>query len=563
VTGTQLATAVLVVLLVSTMGTIIVLARGPARRAASLVLAVCAMTSIASWTRNGAFQDIYVDADRSDTSVSRKKIHENRPFHFHEFVHYYLGPKYFSELGYLGLYDCLALADREIANEEHHPPRISGIVRDLADILTDKPVDQGIDECRAGARLRFSDARWAAFENDVRALARLTPDGTWNAVVFDAGFNPPPSLIVVSSAITNVIPIEAGTRPTYLLATGIDLVLLLVCFFMTRMALGEVTATVFVAFFGASFVSDYSWNGGSVLRFTWFVAVVLGIVALRQRRWAVAGALLAFATCDRIFPLAFAAAAMVPIALRARHSPEQRAILRRFGLAFGAVVVLLVGASLVMFGPSAWRMFFMRIGRHDDIYHVMHLGLKKVLTFRDWVPNKSFHGHDGNLRYRAWNVALRATWASMRPLVVPLQAVVAAATVWAASRRRPHEAALLGGVVFMFTFNLPANYYYCILALVPALALRAAATATTPARRWRDFTVFVGFAFFWMFTFLAPHLPGDDITFTFRTSLALFGFILAWLGLWSDLGPAQWRAWRAGGMTALRRSLAAHARIQE
>jgi hypothetical protein len=555
VTGTQLATAVLVVLLASMMGTIIVLARGPARRFAACLLAVCAMTSIASWTRNGEFQDIYVDADRSDTSAARKKIHQNRPFHFHEFVHYYLGPKYFSELGYLGLYDCLSLADREIANEEEHAPRISGIVRDLADILIDKPVEQGIDECRAGARLRFSDARWAAFKDDVRALARLTPDGSWNAVVFDAGFNPPPSLIVVSSTITNLIPIEAGTRPTYLLATGIDLALLVVCFFMARAALGDVTAAVFVTFFGASFVSHYSWNGGSVMRFTWFVAVVLGILALKQRRWMLAGGLLAFATCDRIFPLAFAAAAMIPIALRARHSPEHRAILRRFGLGFGAVVVVLVTASLVMFGPSAWRMFFMRIGRHDDIYHVMHLGLKKVLTFRSWVPFKSFHGHDGNVRYREWNLALRATWASMRPLVIPLQALVAAATAWAASRRRPHEAALLGGVVFMFTFNLPANYYYCILALIPALALRAAATATTPARRWRDFAVFVAFAMFWMFTFLAPHLPGDDITFTHRTSVALFAFLLSWLGLWSDLGPANWRAWRAGGWAALRRSL--------
>ncbi len=559
-TGTQLTTAVLVVLIAAMMGTIIVLARGPARRFAAVLLAVCAATSIASWTRNGELQDIYVDADRGDTGPARKKIHQNRPFHFHEFVHYYLGPKYFSELGYLGLYDCLALADREIAAEEQHPPRISGFVRDLADILVDKTTEQSIEVCRAGARTRFSEARWAAFKNDVRALARLTPDGYWNAVVYDAGFNPPPSLIVVSGAVTNLIPIEAGTWPTYLLATGIDLVLLVMCLFMTRAALGEITTAVFAIFFGATFISDYSWNGGSVMRFTWFVAVVLGILALKQRRWVLAGALLGFATCDRIFPLAFAAAAMVPIAIRARHSPEHRAILRRFGLAFGAVVAVLVAASLVMFGPSSWRIFFMRIGRHDDVYHVLHIGLKKVLTFRSWVPNQNFHGHDGTVRYRAWNIALRETWASMRPFVIPLQALVATATAWAASRRRPHEAALLGGVVFMFTFNLPANYYYCILAFIPALALRAAATATTPARRWRDYAVFALFAIFWMFTFLAPHLPGDDITFTHRTSLALFGFLLLWLALWSDLGLANWRAWRAGGMTALRRSLTAPAR---
>lgn len=543
-TGTQLTTAVLVVFLASVMASIVVLARGPARRWAFLVLAACAVASIASWTRNGAFQDIYVDADLSDIGPSRTKIHQNRPLHFHEFVHYYLGPKYFRELGYLELYACLTLADREIAAEEHHAPRISGPVRDLADILVDKPYEDSIAECRNGARTRFSDVRWAAFKDDVRELARLTQDRTWNTVVFDAGFNPPPTLIVLSNPITNLIPIRAGSWPTYLVATGIDLVLLVVCFLVTRAALGNVTAAVFVTFFGATFISDYSWNGGSVLRFTWFVAVVLGIVALKQRRWELAGAMLGFATCDRLFPLAFAAAAMVPIAARARRSPEHRAILRRFGVGFGAVVAVLVVASLIMFGASAWSVFFMRIGRHDNVYHVLHLGLKKVLTFRDWVPFKNFRGHQGNESFRTWNLALRETWASMRPIAVPLQALVAAATAWAASRRRPHEAALLGGVVFMFTFNLPANYYYCILALVPALALRAAATATTSARRWRDFAVYVGFAMFWTFTFLAPLLPGDDITFTHRISTALFAFLVVWLALWSDVKPATWRVWR-------------------
>jgi hypothetical protein len=544
VTGTQLTTAVLVVLLASVMATVIVLARGPARQWASIVLMVCGAVAIASWTRNGGFQDIHVDANPSAAGPSQTKVLQHRPFHFHEFVHYYLGPKYFREIGYLGLYGCLTLADAEIAAEEDHAPRISGRVRDLADILVDKSRDESLAECRSGSRTRFSDARWAAFKDDVRELAHLTDDGSWNGVVYDAGLNPPPSLVVLSNPITNLIPIRAGSWPTYLVLTGIDLVLLAICFLVTRAALGEITAVVFVTFFGASFVSDYSWNGGSVLRFTWFVALVLGIIALGRRRWEVAGALLGFATCDRLFPIAFAAAAMIPIAVRARRSPEHRAILRRFAIYFGAVVAGLVVASIVMFGVSAWGVFFARISRHDEVYHPLHLGLKKVLTFRDWVPFQDFHGQDGNERYRAWNLSLRATWASMRPIVVPLQALIAAATAWAASRRRPHEAALLGGVVFMFTFTLAANYYYCILTLIPALALRAAATATTPARRWRDFAVYVGFATFWTFTFLAPQLPGDDVTFTFRDSTAFFAFLLGWVALWSDVRPTKWRVWR-------------------
>ncbi len=31
--------------------------------------------------------------------------------HYHEFFHYYLGSKYFAELGYTGLYDCVVVAE--------------------------------------------------------------------------------------------------------------------------------------------------------------------------------------------------------------------------------------------------------------------------------------------------------------------------------------------------------------------------------------------------------------------------------------------------------------------
>ena len=538
--GTQLTTGVLVVLLASILAAVIVLTRGPARAEARrwsfVLLAACGVAAVGSWTRNGAFQDIFVDAARSDSSPTRKKIHQNRPLHFHDFVHYYMGPKYFAELGYLGLYNCIALADREAADEDHRAPRVTGNTRDLADILVDKTNEQSLAECRADSRPRFTDARWTSFKNDVRALGRLTHDGQWNGVVFDAGYNPPPSIILVSSAVANAIPIEsAGGQPTYLLATGIDIALLLLCAFALRAALGNITLAIFATFFGASFVSDYSWNGGSLLRFLWFTAVVLGVLALKRRRWALAGALLGLATCDRIFPAAFAAAAMVPIALRARHSVPHRAILKRFGLSFGIVVVVLVGVSLVVFGLGSWQMFFLRIGRHGDVFHVLHIGLKKVLVFRDWMPNQNFRGHDGTLRFRTWNLRLKDTWIAMRPLVIPIQAIMAAATAWASSRRKPYEAAVLGGVVFMFVFNLPANYYFCIVAFIPALALRGAATATTSARRWRDFLVFVAFSLMWTFTFLAPHLPGDDITFNHRISIAFLGFLVVWLVLWSDV----------------------------
>jgi hypothetical protein len=528
-TGTQLTASILVILLTSIAVTVMVLARGPVRRFAFFVLLGCALVALASWTRNGTFQEFDMEMVGSP-----QRERQHRPFHFHEFVHYYMGPKYFPETGYLGLYECLALADVEIAGEDGRPQRITGPVRDLAEILIDHPREEAIAQCKAGARTRFSDARWAQFKADFRQLARFGPDGIWNNVVYDAGFNPPPSLVVISHAITNVVPVMSGNFPSYLFVTCIDLVLLVLCFALMRKGIGNSATAVAATFFGATFISDFSWNGGSVLRFTWFVALVLGIMAVRRRRWATAGALLGFAVCDRIFPIAFAAAAMAPIAFQARHSERHRAILKRFGIGFGAVAAVLIFASIAEFGLDSWRVFFARITKHDDVYHPLHIGLKKVLTFRDWVPVKNFHGHDGNDRYRAWNLRLRETWASMRPLVIPLQALIAAATAWVCvKKRRPHEAAVLGGIVFMFCFTLAANYYYCIFALVPAFAFRSAATTTKPERRWRDFTVYVGFASVWTFTLLSWLLPGDDLTRTFRISIVVFFFLLGWIAVWA------------------------------
>ena len=193
--GTQLTTGVLVVLLASVMGAIIVLARGPARQWAFIVLAVCGVTALASWTRNGAFHDVYVDADpSSSTSPTRPKIHKNLPFHFHDFTHDYLGPKYFAELGYLELYDCMALGEHELAADEHRAPRISANVRDLADILIDKPVDEAIAQCRTQARSHFQKGRLSpwGFRSSPMARAclsaifrgpRLGPaiSGAWSA----------------------------------------------------------------------------------------------------------------------------------------------------------------------------------------------------------------------------------------------------------------------------------------------------------------------------------------------------------------------------------------------
>ncbi len=262
------------------------------RKWASIVLCCAAALAVASWVRFGDLHSVYIDApDAQAGQPHRHKIERHQAFHFHEFFHYYLGAKYFGSFGYEGLYECTALGDKENADELGVQPHVtSGWVRDLADMLRDKSYDDALATCQNDYKAHMSPARWDTFKADLRELQRLVPDEWWNDVVYDAGFNPPPSWVIVGGAIANVIPIRFAGLPTYLVSTSLDLLLLVTCFVALRTRFGLAAAATAGVYFGASFIASYGWNGGSFLRYTWVTAVVLGLVFARQSKWVVAGA---------------------------------------------------------------------------------------------------------------------------------------------------------------------------------------------------------------------------------------------------------------------------------
>jgi hypothetical protein len=364
----QLLAATLTLFLAAAIAAVLVFHRGAERKRVRgwgvRLLGVCAVVAVWSWTGFGKVHSIYVDAP------GRKKVERRLPFHFHEFFHYYVGAKYFRETGYTGLYDCAALADAELADEQHVRPRIGGWIRDLDDVLLDKSYEDAKVHCKNDLFPRFTSERWIAFKNDIRELQRLVPDDWWGGVVFDAGFNPPPSWVVVGSTVANVIPIRAAGMSTFLVATSLDVLLLIACALALRRAFGDVVAVTAAVFFGATCIATYAWNGGAFLRYTWLTSLVFGLAASKRGRWTLAGALFAASACDRVFPVGFAVGAVLPLAWRLRRpgiAGEARKQLRQFGVGFGATVAALGVASLAMYGLSAWEVFFSRIVRHGDV----------------------------------------------------------------------------------------------------------------------------------------------------------------------------------------------------
>jgi hypothetical protein len=360
------------------------------------------------------------------------------------------------------------------------------------------------------------------------------PDDYWSGVVVDAGFNPPPSWVLVGGALANTIPIRLAGAPSYLLATGLDAVLIVVCFVAFRRSFGAPIAATAAVYFGASFIASYAWNGGAFLRYTWVTTLVLALVATKRGRWALAGALFAASACDRLFPAGFAVGAAVPLAFGALRSLDDRRKLVRFGAGFAGTALALFVLSTLVFGFDAWRVFFQRIVRHGDVYYVMHIGLKKVLAWRDWVPQQNFHGHPGMKLFHDWNIRLREAAASMRSVAIPMQLAATGGAIYAGLRRKPYESALMMGIVSMFFFNIPANYYYVVIVMVPALLLRAAMTAPTLAKRLREFTCLTAFTAFWITTLIAPRMSGDDIVYDHTICVALLVFLGFWILAWLE-----------------------------
>ena len=85
--------------------------------------------------------------------------------HLHDVAHYYLGAKYFPELGYRSLYTAMLRAEAE--RYENHFRSL-----EARDLETNGLVDIRALLARSDAvKQRFSAERWAAFQDDVASFA--------------------------------------------------------------------------------------------------------------------------------------------------------------------------------------------------------------------------------------------------------------------------------------------------------------------------------------------------------------------------------------------------------
>ena len=401
--------------------------------------------------------------------VNYFSFHGEKTFvHLHDVAHYYLGSKYYAELGYTDLYTAMLRAESENHNNRFR-------VLEARELATYKRVHirqllQQSDEVKA----RFSSERWLQFRLDAEYF-RERLDTHYGKVLLDHGFNPTPVWALGGGWLAKQVP--AGSPGGILGLCLLDPVILLLSCLMVAWAFGLRAALLTVLFFCTVFGSSFGWVGGAFLRYPWFLGVVGGFCLLRKKYYGWAGAFFAVAVMLRVFPLFF----LLPLVAKALWTATRRwpkrtqargsgrpfrsplswvsARYLRFGMSFAVVcAALFLATATLPEGFGHWSAFRTNMQLHVRNIAPNVVGLTEVLA-HGWnrpgmVTAEEFEAlKDRRYQIHQWQQAL---------VFLPLCLVVA----WASRRRSDLAAMILAAPLLLSGLSLAAYYYAFLVLLV-------------------------------------------------------------------------------------------------
>jgi hypothetical protein len=382
-----------------------------------------------------------------------------------DFYVYYMGPKYFPELGYHGLYDAHTIADYEDDLRAYRPMVPVRSLVDNALVLKEEVVERK-DEIVGW----FTPPRWQEFKADIGVFrADYIFDRRDSRWAQDHGYNGAPLTTAINGTFLRQ-PFFSTERFVQLMSWA-DLLLVIGAGATIGYVLGAQWGLLFVIAFSANPLNDYITIGGSYLRYLHFASLALGIVALRKGRGVTAGLLFAVATHLRIFPVLFASALLLSDLLR----PERRRLLRerrRFYLSFGAAAVLLLAGTSFLKVPgeqNVWVDFAKNTVLHSKTYGVNMVGLKYPFMYSDETNYEVLARRSKPINWRAEMGARLSRNAVGYRLAA---AALIALSIFYLRRVRDGGEALFIGLVWIYALLQAAVYDYMLMSLVPLIFAR-------------------------------------------------------------------------------------------
>jgi hypothetical protein len=439
----------------------------------------------------------------------------DRNLHTHEFFHYYVGTKYFPELGYTRLYDAAVIADYEDAPAAFDPDS------PMRSLWTYEVGPRRMPLLRLQAtKGRFTPERWAAFKRDI-AFFREGDGVLWRMgdTVRDFGYNGSPLVTAILGGLARLVPLPAAQFIPA--AAWLDIALVLAAAIVTALKVDPRAGPLFLFLWAVNPFNDHAYIGGAYLRTLHVLALFAALLAYARRRYVVSGACTAVAALLRVFPIAFLAGLLAQNLLHR----DRRALLRRHAPLFAsaaATAAVLVGLTWFVSSPGdpgAWVEFASKMRLHSQRLSPNVLGLAYPFFYseaHDVAHVVAARAAGGSVN---WVDEAQRTLLARRPGYVAALVLLFAGAAWLLRSGDPEDG-FYAGLLAVFALLHLAHYDYSVLALVPFIY---------PERR--D----VLWALIGLFTvaglLLAPGVvPGLDLRFVLL-SLATALFLIAAMSL--------------------------------
>lgn len=405
-------------------------------------------------------------------------------FHFGNYVHmwdtfhYYIGSKYFKELSYDRLYECVAVADSE---EPGLRRRVE--LRKIMDLRTNMMV--GTQDVLANpehCKSHFTTERWAQFKHDVGYFRSHHDIKRWEEAQTDHGYNGTPVWNILGTTLANMSP--ASDAQINVLTRIDPLFILGICGF-AWWAFGWRAMCVALAVFATNFPSRFYWTGGAFLRWDWLFYLVGGVCLVKKERPLLGGFFLGYTTLLRIFPLFVFSGPLLLILRQIWGSREGRkwwqpepweslkkAVARvdqrlvRILVGAALSVAILVPISLVTSsGIDGYRAFARNTEKHKETPLTNYMGLRTVVAYKPSESGRMMKDDRQEDPWGPWKRQKLVTFHHREFFYFVLVAAFVALLTVALKDAEPWVACSMGAMMIAIGVELTCYYYSFLFAV--------------------------------------------------------------------------------------------------
>ncbi|APR75593.1 Hypothetical protein A7982_00939 [Minicystis rosea] len=455
-------------------------------------------------------------------------------YHRHDQYHYYLGSKYFHELGYDGLYKCTVIAEDELGtvtfqDEDHigsgrmkldlskevrHPDwkirNLGGdnLLMPVTDVLAHPEV------CKSA----FSPERWEAYKADILYFRLASDKKYWEGFQHDHGYNPPPVWTMGGWAVASLFPagrlfmLPVIGKVSWLQCLGsIDVFLTAGMFAAIFWAFGWRVFAVAAIFWGTQASAPILWTYGAFLRQDWIFWLVLSVCFARKRYFALSGAAMVYAGLLRVFPGIVVVGWLVVVGFQLVKHKNLTKPQWRMLLGGTLAAALLIPASVKVAGANSYKEFYRHtLEVHDRTPLTNHMGLRVLvaqkLPFEIQPLGIGTGPSSGRMKYTKddkltdpfdmWKRMRNERYAKFKIVAYALVALSLVYFAFVARRIRSMWMAACLAQVFIILMSQLTSYYYVFMILLAPLT-KAKRSLEAPIFGFAALSQFVFIIFYW------------------------------------------------------------------